>query len=269
MTPETSTEADPFTVAVEDLVATVTFTRAPTNSFVASTYEQLSDVVADLESDDRVRAVVFASGVDGIFMSGGDIAAMADYDRRRGTSARKVDLVHATFDRVQRLATPTVAALTGHALGGGCEFALCNDFRIMARGRARIGLPETTLGIVPGGGGTQRLARLVGRGVATEMLMLGRRLDADEAVAVGLVHEACDTPEQVTTRAIELARDLAGRAPVALRMVKRALNDGVDGDLPAGLAVEREAVVEVLGTEDAREGARAFLDKRPPRFRGT
>ncbi len=259
---------DVFDLSVADGVATVTFTRPPTNSFATSTYGALSDVVAEVESDDAVRVVVFASGVDGIFLSGGDIGDMANYDRRRGASARKVSLVHATFDRLQRLATPTVAALTGHALGGGCEFALCCDFRIMTRGRARIGLPETTLGIVPGGGGTQRLARLVGRGVATEMLMLGRRLDADEAVAVGLVHEAHDTPEATRQRAAELAADLAARAPVALRLVKRALNDGVDGDLPAGLAVEREAVVEVLGTADAQEGAEAFLAKRAPRFRG-
>lgn len=257
-----------FRVTTEAGVATATLDRPPANSLDYELYEELSLLLDQLESDDDVRAVVFASALESIFISGGDIKAMATYDRRRGASARKVDTVHLTFQRLQRFAKPTVGAITGHALGGGCEFALCLDFRLMARGRARIGLPEVTLGIVPGGGGTQRLARLVGRAAATELLMLGTRLDADRAERIGLVHEACDGADATRTRAADLAADLAGRAPVAIRAVKRALNDGVDGDLPAGLAVEREAVIEVLGTEDAQEGATAFIEKREPRFRG-
>lgn len=255
-------------VTTEAGVATATLDRPPANSLDYELYEELSLLLDELESDDEVRAVVFASALESIFISGGDIKAMARYDRRRGASARKVDTVHTTFLRLQRFAKPTVGAITGHALGGGCEFALCLDFRLMARGRPRIGLPEVTLGIVPGGGGTQRLARLVGRAAATEMLMLGSRLDADRAERIGLVHEACDDAEATHARAAELAADLATRAPVAIRAIKRALNAGVDGDLPAGLAVEREAVIEVLGTEDAQEGATAFIEKREPRFRG-
>lgn len=257
-----------FHVTTADGVATATLDRPPANSLDYALYEELSLLLEQLESDDAVRAVVVTSALDGIFVSGGDIKAMVTYDRRRGASARKVDTVHLTFQRLQRFAKPTVGAITGHALGGGCELALCLDLRVMTRGRARIGLPEITLGIVPGGGGTQRLARLVGRGVATEMLMLGRRLDADEALAVGLVHRVADDPEATLRVARELAAELATRPPVALRALKRALNDGVDGDLPAGLAVEREAVIEVLGTEDAQEGATAFIEKRPPVFRG-
>lgn len=257
-----------FSVSTSGGVATATLDRPPANSLDYELYEELSLLLDHLESDEEVRAVVFDSAVEGIFISGGDIKAMVEYDRRRGASARKVDTVHMTFQRLQRFAKPTVGAITGHALGGGCEFALCLDFRVMARGRPRIGLPEITLGIVPGGGGTQRLARLVGRAVATELLMLGRRLDADAAEKIGLVHEACDDAASTRQRAGELASDLADLPPVAVRAVKRALNDGVDGDLPAGLAVEREAVIEVLGTEDAREGAAAFLEKRDPVFRG-
>jgi enoyl-CoA hydratase len=257
-----------FEVEVTDAVATAVLDRPPANSLDYALYEELSNLIDRLESDPAVRAIVFVSAHEKIFISGANINDMLEYDRRRGASARKVDTVHATFLRVQRCAKPTIAAITGHALGGGCEFALCMDFRFMARGRARIGLPEVTLGIVPGGGGTQRLARLVGRATATEMLMLGRRLDADEAAAVGLVTEACDDGPSTLARAQALAADLAGRAPIAIRNIKRALNDGVDGDLVRGLAVEREAVIEVLATEDAMEGARAFLDKRPPDFRG-
>ena len=257
-----------FSVAIAEGVATATLDRPPANPLDDELYEELSLLLAELESDESVRAVVVDSAVDGIFVSGGDIKAMAGYDRRRGASARKVDTVHATFQRLQRFAKPTVGAITGHALGGGCELALCLDFRLMTRGRARIGLPEVTLGIVPGGGGTQRLARLVGRAAATELLLLGSRLDADRAAAIGLVHEACDDPDATRARAAELAADLASRAPVAVRAIKRALNEGVDGDLPRALAVEREAVIEVLGTVDAQEGAAAFVAKRPPIFRG-
>lgn len=249
-------------------VATATLDRPPANALDYELYDELSVLLEELESDDSVRAVVFASANERIFLAGADLRDMESYDRRRGASARKVDTVQATFLRLQRLGKPTVGAINGHALGGGCEFALCLDLRIMARGRARIGLPEVTLGFVPGGGGTQRLARLVGRAEATRMLFLGARLDADEAVRIGLVTEAVDGGDGVLGRAQELAAELAALPPVALRLVKRALNDGVDGDLPAGLAVEREAVIEALATEDAREGPRAFLDKRAPRYQG-
>jgi enoyl-CoA hydratase len=191
---------------------------------------------------------------------------MPHYDRRRGASARKVDTVHTTFLRIQRLGKPTVAVITGHALGGGCELALCMDVRVMSRGRPRIGVPEVTLGIVPGGGGTQRLARLIGRAAATELLLLGSRLDADEAASIGLVSRSCPDADAALAEGRALAARLAAGSPTALRLIKRALNDGVDADLPAGLAVEREAVIEALGSPDAIEGFTAFLEKRPPRF---
>jgi len=252
----------------DDGVALVRFDHPPVNALGYDVYEALSLLLDELESDDAVRVLVFASAHDRIFVSGADIKDMPHYDRRRGATARKVDTVHATFLRLQRFGKPTVAAICGHALGGGCELALCFDFRYMAEGPARIGLPEIGLGIVPGGGGTQRLARLVGRAAATELLMLGRRLSAGEAAAIGLVHEACPDAAATEARALQVARELAQQAPVALRLIKRALNDGVDGDLVRGLAVEREAVIEALATRDAREGAAAFLEKRPPRFTG-
>lgn len=257
-----------FRVETDAGVAVATLDRPPVNALDYALYAELSELVDGLESDDAARAVVFASALEHVFISGADVKDMTGYDRRRGASARKVDTVQSTFLRVQRLAKPTVGAITGHALGGGCEFALCLDFRVMAQGRARIGLPEVGLGIVPGGGGTQRLARLVGRAAAAEILMLGRRLDARQAAAIGLVTEACPDPEATLERARALAAELASKAPVALRLVKKALNDGVDGDLPRGLAVERDAVVEALGTADAREGVAAFLEKREPRWEG-
>lgn len=247
-------------------VAEVVIDRPPMNTLDYAMYDQLSLLAEQLDSDDSVRAVLFRSGHEKVFVSGADIVQMRDYDRRRGASARKVDTVHSTFLRIQRLAKPTVAVIAGHALGGGCELALCMDFRVMAQGRARIGLPEITLGIVPGGGGTQRLARLIGRAAATELLLLGARLDADAALAVGLVSRSCADAEAALAEGRALAHRLAAQSPTATRLIKRALNDGVDGDLVRGLAVEREAVIEALGAPDAIEGFTAFLQKRPPRY---
>lgn len=251
-----------------DAVAEVVLNKPPANALDYELYAELNLLIDELEGDDTVRAVLFASANERIFIAGADLRDMESYDRRRGATARKVDTVQSVFLRLQRLAKPTVGVITGHALGGGCEFSLCLDLRIMSRGPARIGLPEVTLGLVPGGGGTQRLARLVGRAQATRMLMLGVRLDADEALRVGLVTEVASDAEAALARGRELAQQLATMPPVAIRLIKRALNDGVDGDLLAGLAVEREAVIEALATEDAREGPRAFLEKRPPRFEG-
>ena len=225
-------------------------------------------MLEELESDERVRAVVFSSNHPRVFISGADIKDMEGYDRRSGAVARKVDTVQGVFLRLQRFPKPTVVAITGHALGGGCEFSLCMDFRVMTEGAARIGQPEVGLGIIPGGGGTQRLPRLVGRAVATEMLMLGRRLSAKEAEAVGLITRVGATEEETMQIAGDLAAQLAKQAPLAVRAIKRALNDGFDSDLTLGLAVEREGVIEVLDTQDAREGVQAFLSKRDPNWEG-
>jgi enoyl-CoA hydratase/carnithine racemase len=257
-----------FRVTVDGGVADVVIDKPPVNSLSYEMYDELSLLIDVLEGDADVRAVVFRSAQETIFMAGADIKDMQDYDRRRGPAARKIDTASGTFLRLQRMAKPTVVAITGHALGGGCEFSLAMDFRVMTEGRARIGQPEVNLGIIPGGGGSQRLGRLVGRAKATEMLMLGERLSAREAEAIGLVNRVGETDEET----LEIARDLAGRlarqAPVAIRMVKRALNEGVDGDLVRGLAVEREAVMEAYLSADADEGVAAFLEKREPNWEG-
>lgn len=247
-------------------VAEVVIDRPPMNTLDYEMYEQLAAVAEQLESDAEVHAVLFRSAHPTVFVSGADISQMKDYDRRRGASARKVDTVHATFLRIQRLSKPTVVVIAGHALGGGCELALCMDFRVMAQGRPRIGLPEINLGIVPGGGGTQRLARLIGRAAATEMLLLGSRVDADEALRLGLVSRSCPNADAALAEGRALAARLAGQSPTASRLIKRALNDGVDGDLVRGLAVERESVIEALASPDAIEGFTAFLEKRPPSY---
>ena len=259
---------DFFRIERDDAVAIATLDKPPANTLDYALYEQLSLLLADLESDDSVRAVVFASANEKIFISGADIKDMEESDRSRDAVARKVDTVHDAFLRLQRLTKPTVAAITGHALGGGCEFCLCVDFRVMMSGRPTIGLPEVNLGIVPGGGGTQRLARLIGRGPALELLLLGTRLSAAEAQSAGLVNVVADDRKDTMERAIGLAGQLSRQAPLAVRLIKKAVNDGLDGDLTQGLAREREAVIEVMQTEDAAEGVAAFLAKRDPQWRG-
>ena len=257
-----------LSVDVAGAVARVTIDNPPANALTDELYEELRAMAVRLELDDEVRTVVFDSAQDSIFVAGADIRQMAEYDFRRGAIARKVDLVHGTFLRLQRLTKPTIAAITGHALGGGCELALALDFRVMSRGSARIGLPEVGLGIIPGGGGTQRLPRLVGRAKATELMLLAERLDADAAHRIGLVTAVCDDAESTRAEARNLATRLAAMPRSSVRLVKQCLNDGYDGDLVRGLAVERTAAVEALLQDEAREGITAFLEARTARSRG-
>ena len=258
---------DFFRIERDDAVAIATLDKPPANTLDYPLYEELKDLLTDLEADDSVRSVVFASANERIFISGADIGDMKTYDRSPDAIGHKVDTVHAAFGKLQRFPKPTVAAIAGHALGGGCEFALCIDFRVMMSGGPTIGLPEVNLGIVPGGGGTQRLPRLVGRGRALELLMLGTRLGAEEALAAGLVHLVAEDRAGTLERAVELAWRLAAQAPVAVRLIKHAVNDGLE-DLASGLAIERAAVIEAMQTEDSKEGIAAFLEKRDPQWQG-
>jgi enoyl-CoA hydratase/carnithine racemase len=249
-------------------VAEVTIDNPPANALTNEMYERLGALMDELEHDDAVRVVLFLSDHPTIFMAGADINAMQNYDFSPEAIEWKVRLVHGTFLSMQRLPKPTIVSIEGHALGGGCELSLCLDARFMTRGTARIGLPEARLGIIPGGGGTQRLARLVGRGRAAQMMMLGQGIDADEAQRIGLVNEACDDPAATRARARDHAARLAKMPSSSLRLIKRALNDGYDAGLVAGLEVERACAIEALLTPEAREGIAAFVEKRPADFHG-
>jgi enoyl-CoA hydratase/carnithine racemase len=243
-------------------VCVVEYDHPPVNSLDAETHHQLSALVTALEDDGNVRAVVFTSANAKIFAAGADLKKMQPLPQTRASVAERVDRANATFLRLQRLSKPTVGVIEGHALGGGCEFALALDFRFMARGDARIGLPEAGLGLIPGAGGTQRLARLIGRSRAADLLMLGRRIDADEADALGLVRASDD----VRADALAYARQLAAMPTPSIRAIKQCLNDGLDGDLPRGLGIEREAALAAFTSDEATEGVTAFLEKRPPRY---
>jgi len=256
-----------LTIVRADGVAEVLVRKPPMNTLDPELYDELVRASEELEADEETRAVVFASALENVFIAGADIKQMAGYRFERDPLERKIAMVHATFNRLERLSKPTIAAITGHALGGGCELALALDFRFMSKGAPRIGLPEITLGILPGGGGTQRLPRVIGRMRAAELIMTGELLDAERAESIGLITRACE-PERTREEARAFARRLAAQAPVALRAIKRCLIESAEMTLAAGLEIEKRYCLEALLSEDAREGIAAFLEKRPPRWKG-
>lgn len=242
-------------------MAVLEIDNPPVNALDREIYEELHRLVDRIEADRTIRVVVFASAHRTVFAAGADLKRMGEDAFSRSAVLERVDRAQGAFLRLQRLSKPTVAAIDGHALGGGCELALALDFRFMRRGDARIGLPEVGLGLIPAAGGTQRLARLVGRARAADLIMRGRRLDADEAEDIGLITAGCD---DARAAALGRARELALMPAGALAAVKACLNDGVDGDLARGLAVERSSALTTLTSPEAVEGVTAFLEHRPP-----
>ena len=255
-----------FTVERHGAVARCVLDKPPANALDAALHADFGLLLDLLERDDAVRSVVLASAHETIFMAGAKLEAFPDEHFSAEETARRVDLAQGTFGRVQRLPKPVVAEIAGHALGGGCELALACDFRVMSEGPALIGCPEIRLGIIPGGGGTQRLPRLVGRSHATRLLLLGERLGAQEALEIGLVDAIGQTAAATREAALELGTRLAEMPAPGLRLIKRCLAEGYDASLEAGLQVEREAAIEALAQPEAREGLRAFVERRPPRF---
>lgn len=248
----------------DDSVATITVNRPEKrNAMDVPTRKSLRAAFEDVADLDAVRSVILRGAGDGSFIAGGDIEAFADFD---GVEGLEYLTKHAQglYNLVAEMPKPTVAAVDGHAYGGGTEIALACDIRL-ATEDARFGLPEVGLGILPAGGGTQRLAHVAGAGIAKELVMTGRTVDAAEAREIGLVndvHPADEFEDQVD----ELARTLASKAPLAQRLAKEAIDNGLD--LDSGLSFERVAGAFLFGTDDSAEGVSAFLDDRDPEFRG-
>lgn len=250
---------------VRDAVAFVTVNRPEKrNALDARTIDELEAAFARLREDDAVRAVVLTGAGGSAFVAGADIAGLQGLDSAgaRALSARG----QAAFDRVEWLGKPVVAAVNGHALGGGFELALACHVRLAAEA-ATFGMPEVGLGLICGYGGTQRLPRLLGRGRALELLLTGRRIDAREAFRLGLVSRVVPGGD-LLAEAETLAREMARNAPLALRATLEAVNGGLDRPLAEALEGEAALFGEVAASEDAREGTRAFLEKRPARFVG-
>jgi enoyl-CoA hydratase len=174
---------------------------------------------------------------------------------------------HETVCKLERLPQIVIAAIEGHAMGGGLEMALACDFRFMARGPARLAVPEVNIGAVPNMGGTQRLPRLIGKSHALEMLITGRQVDADKALAMGLVDQVYE-PQELLPKTVEFAQELAQGPTLTIAMIKKCVNEGLEAPLSAGLALERETGRVFPRTEDFQEGVKAFVEKRSPNFQG-
>jgi enoyl-CoA hydratase len=252
-------------LAREGATALVTVNRPQVlNALNANTLDELRRVMLDLGADAAVRAVIVTGAGEKAFVAGADINELADLSPARAQEHARMG--QRVFDIIEHLGKPVIAAINGFALGGGCELAMACTLRLAAS-TARLGQPEVNLGIPPGFAGTQRLARLVGKGVALEMLLTGRHITAEEAHRIGLVNRVV-APGDLLTEARALATELAGKAPLAARFILDAVNRGTDVSFEQGAFLEASLFGLAFSTADMREGTRAFLDKRKPAFKG-
>jgi enoyl-CoA hydratase/carnithine racemase len=254
-------------------VATVVMHRKGNNGIASDLMEELADVFTVLGEDQEVRAVVLASEYEKYFSVGADLTMLGAIDRDAADAKDQVagfmTRMNAHFSTIERCPKPVIAAINGHALGGGSELTLCCDFRIMVEdGRSRIGQTESALGIIPGAGGTQRLPRLIGKAKAMRYLIESTRLSAREAEAVGWVDLAV-APEVFQTAVAELAGRLAKAATLAIAMIKDAVHRGYDLPLEEALEIEARNFARVALSNDAAIGIMSFLSKQEPEFTGS
>src|SRR6267378_2888379 len=249
----------------QDSIGHIVLDRPPANSYDKTFMEELDAAIEEVRRDDAVKAIVVRSASEKFFSAGADISVFA----RSGLDEQNAFVVCANEAIGKFESTPkvVVAAINGHCLGGGLEIALCCDFRIAAEGSYRIGLPEVSLGLLPGTGGTQRLPRLIGRQKALDLMLTGRTLTPVEAKDAGLVDEVVPAAE-LQARALERARSYADGPSFAKGQIKYAAVQGLGTSLAEGLAIERQALIRLFKSEDAREGVKAFVEKRKPEYKG-
>ena len=252
-------------VEIDGGVATITFNRPKVlNALSVATLKELSQALDEVAANDDARAVMITGAGDKAFIAGADINELAVLGPTNGQQVARHG--QSVMDKIEGLGKPVIAAINGFALGGGCELALACHLRL-ASDTAKIGLPEINLGVLPGHGGTQRLARLVGKGRALDLICTGRHISAAEAKEMGLVNEVVPHDE-LMGRARELAETLASKAPLALRYCLEAVNQGLETTLNEGLVIESNLFGLACATEDQKEGMKAFLDKRKPEWKG-
>ena len=248
-----------------DGVVTVTLSRPDArNALDAQLREELSDVLAAIEDDDSCRVIVITGDDEGgAFVAGADVSELRE---RNAIEQREASKRPRVYERVANLSKPVIARINGHALGGGCELALACDVRIAAE-RAKLGQPEINLGIIPGGGGTQRLPRIVGEGQAMRLILSGELVGAEEAAEIGLVDEVHDDDE-FDESVYGLAESMADKSPIALEFAKTAVQASSEMDLDDGIAYEAELFSQLFATEDKNEGIDAFFEDRDPEWEG-
>jgi enoyl-CoA hydratase len=250
---------------VKDQIARITFNRPSVlNALNFKTVEELGDCLDALRHDDSVRVLILTGAGEKAFVAGADINELARQTALDGkdTALRGQGI----FRRLETMGKPSIAAINGFALGGGCELALACTMRVASR-TARLGQPEVKLGILPGYGGSQRLARLCGKGIAHELILTGDMIGAEEALRIGLVNRVTE-PGDLLSAAESIARKIVANAPLALKYSIEAIERGAEMPLEEGLFLEATLFGLCCATEDMREGTRAFLEKRPAKFQG-
>jgi len=258
------TSGEHVKMSVEDRIATVTIDHRPVNALNRQTMEELSRAIDELRAETAVKAVILTGAGSLAFVAGADIKEMSQLASPQEAQAVSA-LGQAVFLKLQRLGKPVIAAINGVCLGGGLELAMACHLRISGD-RARFGQPEIGLGIIPGWGGTQRLPRLIGKAKATEWILTGDMVTAQEALRLGLVNQVV-AQDQVLKAAKDLARKIASKGMMAIAESLRAIEEGMEGSLEAGMAKEAAAFGRVAATEDSREGVKAFVEKRQPQFK--
>ncbi len=251
--------------SAEDGVGIITINRPKSMNAINDEFMRELDQVIDLIEDDNNVGAVIVTGGEKFFAAGADIKYIMGISTPL-EAHEFVSAVQSLFSRLENLEKPTIAAVGGLALGGGCELALACDIRLAAE-NAIFGLPEIKIGVLPGGGGTQRLPRLIGAGRAKEMLYTGDPIDADEAYRIGLVNKVIKS-DALMDEANKMAKKLRERPAFAFKMIKTSVNKGMSMDLQSGLAHEARCFEILFSTEDQKEGMKAFVEKRKPSFKG-
>lgn len=252
-----------ITMKTEGRVLTITLNRPPTNPLNGEFGRELFNAFSEAEQMEEISVVVITSALEKAFIAGADIKEMVAQDAATAENFSK--LLQDANNTLSRMKKVVIAAINGHALGGGCELALACDYRLMTSGKALIGLPEAGLGIIPGAGGTQRLPRLIGLSKALDMILRGKVLNPQEALAIGLVDQLL-APDNFQEEVMKFAAQLASGAGKALGYIKAAVQEGVELPMEQALAVERKYSAENSKTYDAKEGLTAFVEKRKPLF---
>ncbi|MGL5633792.1 MAG: short-chain-enoyl-CoA hydratase [Sarcina sp.] len=248
----------------EGNIAVVTINRPKAlNALNSETLNDLNEVVAALEGDKSVYAVILKGAGDKSFVAGADISEMKDLNEEEGKNFGL--LGNNVFRRLENLDKPVIAAISGFALGGGCELAMACDIRVASE-KAKFAQPEAGLGITPGFGGTQRLPRIVGTGIAKELIYTGRIVKADEALRIGLVNKVV-APENLIDEAMAMAKNIAVNAPIAVKLCKDAINRGTQVDIDRAIVIEAEDFGKCFTTEDQKEGMTAFVERREKNFK--
>lgn len=252
---------------VEERVATLVIDHPPVNAFNKQTMQELSDAIDELLANADVKVIILTGGGQMAFVAGADIGEINAFVKSGDLSGARgmIEKGQQVFTKIERSPKPVIAAINGVCLGGGLELSMACHIRV-AGDRVRLGQPEINLGIIPGWGGTQRLARHLGRGKAIEMILTGDPITAQEAKALGLVNFVVPG-DAVMRQSVGLARKIASKSALAIAAALKAITDGADLPIVEGLAVELNEFANLAGSEDTREGVSAFLEKRPPQFK--